>query len=140
MEKTTLNAYLQFEGNCREAMKFYQGIFGGKLEMQTFGEVDGSCPEAMKDSIMHASLMGGEADLLANDNPGPEPLGTGNVSLALSGYDKDKLHKMFTELSEGGKIIVPLDKQVWGDVFGAFTDKFDISWMINIGTQRPEKT
>lgn len=136
MEKISLNAYLFFDGNCREAMKFYQSVFGGKLELQTFGEVDDSCPAAMKDSIMHASLMGGEAELMASDNPGPDPLGTGKISLALSGYDEEKLRKMFDDLSVGGKVTMPLEKQVWGDFFGVFTDRYGVSWMINIGTKK----
>ncbi|TCK85143.1 VOC family protein [Albibacterium bauzanense] len=136
MEKITLNAYLLFDGNCREAMEFYQQIFGGELQMMTFGQVDDSCPAAKKDSIMHASLMGGEVDLMASDNPEDKPSGKGNISLALSGYDEEKLRKRFSDLSMGGNIFMHLEKQIWGDLYGAFTDKFGIDWMVNIGTKK----
>ena len=59
MEKAVLHPYLMFEGDCRDAMEFYKGIFGGELSMMTFGQVDESCPAAISDHIMHASLMGG---------------------------------------------------------------------------------
>jgi len=136
MEKITLNAYLIFEGNCREAMEFYQSIFSGELQIMTFGQVDDSCPAAKKDSIMHASLMGGEVDLMACDNPVDEPLGKGKISLALSGYDEERLRKIFSDLSVGGNIFMHLEKQVWGDLYGAFTDKFGIDWMVNIGLEK----
>src|SRR5690554_3744833 len=107
MGQLTLNAYLMFEGNCREAMAFYQNLFGGTIKSMTFGEVDNSCPEAMRDSIMHSSLTGGEVDLLGSDNPEPKPTGSGNISLALSGSDKERLTRIFNELAEGGKIVIP---------------------------------
>ncbi len=75
MEKAVLHPYLMFEGNCREAMEFYKGIFGGELNMMTFGQVDDSCPAAIRDHIMHASLMGGEIDFMGCDTPKPGPLG-----------------------------------------------------------------
>jgi len=132
MMETTLNAYLFFDGECREAMAFYRKIFGGELHMQTFGEVDQSCPAAKRDSIMHASLMGGEVTLLGSDNADSHPLRTGKISLALAGNAEEKLRKMFAGLSEGGKVMIPLAKQVWGDEFGVLTDKFGVDWMVNI--------
>lgn len=105
MEKITLNAYLQFDGNCREAMNFYQSVCG-------------------------------EADLMASDNPDSHPLGTGKISPALSGYYEGKLRKTFEALSAGGKVTMPLEKQVWGDIFGVMTDQFGIDWMVNIGTAK----
>ncbi|HLW20835.1 MAG TPA: VOC family protein [Cyclobacteriaceae bacterium] len=134
MNKIALNAYLLFDGNCREAMAFYQGLFGGKLEMMTFGEVDNSCPLAMKDNIMHSSLMGGEVEFLGSDNPEPRPKGSGNISLAISGNDEARLSQLFNNLAEGGKVVIPLEKQVWGDLFGVVSDPFGIDWMVNIGT------
>lgn len=136
MGNLSLNPYLFFDGNCREAMKFYQGIFGGALQMQTFGEVDNSCPVAMKDRIMHASLMGGEVNFMGSDGPGNLPLGAGKVSLALSGSEEQKLRKIFEDLGKGGKINMPLEKQVWGDIYGDLTDKFHVTWMVNIGAQK----
>ena len=138
MEKISLNAYLMFEGNCREALTFYQNVFGGDLNLMTYGDMDASCPAATKDNIMHGQLMGCESELMAADYPEESPLGVGRINLALSGTDEPKLRKMYEGLSEGGKIQVPLEKQVWGDLYGAFTDKYSISWMVNIGQAKPE--
>lgn len=89
MENITCNAYLFFDNNCREAMKFYQNVFGGELNMQTYGEMDSNCPVAMKDSIMHARLSGGNILLMASDDPGTNrQLDSGNIHLALGGSDE----------------------------------------------------
>ncbi len=134
MGQLTLNPYLMFEGNCREAMAFYQSLFGGTINAMTFGEVDDSCPVAMRDSIMHSSLTGGEVVLLGSDNPQQKPAKSGNISLALSGSDEQHLTQVFHQLAEGGKIVIPLEKQVWGDLFGVVSDRFGIDWMVNIGS------
>lgn len=132
MEKIALHAYLMFDGNCREAIHFYQGVFGGEVTLMTFGEVDGSCPAAMRDRVMHAMLRGGEIELMASDSMDDMPLGVGKINIALSGADEANLTKKFEQLSEGGQIIVPLGKQVWGDIFGCFADQYNVNWMVNI--------
>jgi PhnB protein len=144
MEKISLNPYLMFESNCREAMAFYQSVFGGSLNLMTYGDMDGSCPDAKKDKIMHGQLMGGDAELMGADEAmgveGPQGanLGSRKIQLALSGTDEAKLTKIFNDLSEGGQIQVPLAKQMWGDTFGMFADKYGINWMINIGMPKAE--
>ncbi len=132
MEKIDLHPYLMFEGNCRDAMEFYQRIFGGDLQFMTYGDMDGSCPDAMKNQIMHSTLMGEEVELMAGDNPQETPLGAGKINLSLSGFNEANLRSKFEALSEGGQILVPLDKQMWGDIFGCFTDRFGVDWMVNI--------
>lgn len=136
MKSVYLNPYLFFDGNCREAIKFYHGIFGGKLTIQTFGDIDNSCPDAMRDRVMHANIMGGEVEFFASDGMDSSPLGTGKISMTLHGTDEKKLREMFDKLSIGGKIREPIKKQVWGDLYGDLTDKYDVNWMVNIG---PEK-
>ena len=136
MEKPALHPYLMFEGNCRDAMEFYKGIFGGELNMMTFGQVDDSCPAALRDQIMHASLMGGEVAFMGCDSPQPGPLAGDKIQLSLSGFDETSLRKKFEQLSEGAiAITVPMAKQVWGDIFGAFKDKYGIDWMIDVRAQ-----
>ena len=137
MSKTALNAYLMFKGECREAMNFYQSVFGGNLHLMTYGDMDGSCPDAMKNNVMHGQLMGGDAELMGADDPQGGELGAGKINLALSGTDEAKLTEMFDALSAGGAVQVPLAKQMWGDLFGAFTDKYGVGWMVNIGTEQP---
>lgn len=133
MDKVTLNPYLFFNGNCKEAMEFYKSIFGGELTMQTFGEIPGDMPGKIEhpDWIMHARLEGGEVKLMGNDSSKASPK-TAKVELSLSGMDEAKLRKMFDSLSGGGKVTMPLDRQFWGDTFGMLTDKYGIDWMVNI--------
>jgi PhnB protein len=129
-----LNPYLSFRGNARQAMEFYQGVFGGTLRLNTFG---GFNPEAgpIADQIMHGMLetpsgytiMGSDTPPEMAHNPGD------NITVSLSGDDSAELHGYWDKLSASGRISVPLEKQMWGDEFGACVDRFGIPWMVNIG-------
>jgi len=139
MDKVTLEPYIFFKGNCREAMEFYKTVFGGELEMQTMGEVpaDVDMPrkEATKDWIRHASLKGGVINLMASDGQNASPKAA-KIELSLGGTDEDQMRKMFDALSEGGKVTKPLEKEFWGDIFGMLTDRYGVDWMMNIGTKK----
>jgi PhnB protein len=129
-----LNPYLSFAGNARQAMEFYERVFGGTLTLSTFGEV-GSPDAPNADKIMHAAL---ETDrgftLMASDiQPGMEHSPGNNITVSLSGDDGDDLRSYWEQLSRGGTVSVPLEKQVWGDEFGMCVDQFGIPWMVNIG-------
>jgi PhnB protein len=81
-------------------------------------------------------LSGGDILLMASDDPGTShELGTGKIHLALGGSDEEKLRRIFDKLSAGGKVGVPLAKQMWGDIYGDLRDKYDIQWMINISAK-----
>ncbi|MDB5161180.1 MAG: hypothetical protein JWO96_560 [Candidatus Saccharibacteria bacterium] len=136
-DKITLEPYIFFRGQCREAMEFYKGVFGGELEMQTVDETPTDFPgkEAMKGQIMHASLKGGDINLMASDSQNASPK-TAKVELSLGGYDEPKMRKMFDDLAEGGEVKTPLKKEFWGDIFGNLTDKYGVDWMMNIGTKK----
>jgi PhnB protein len=128
-----LNPYISFAGNAREAMEFYKSVFGGDLRISTFGEF-GAPDQATADQVMHAML---EADngftLMASDTPpGMTHTPGDNIAISLSGNDSGKLHGYWEQLSQGGTVSMPLERQIWGDEFGAFKDKFGISWMVNI--------
>ncbi len=138
MSKVTLEPYLFFKGNAKEAMEFYKSVFGGEIEMQTMGEVPADLPkmEGMTDDmIMHASLKGGAVDLMASDSPKASPKAA-KVELSLGGTDEDQMRKMFNALSQGGKVNMALEKQFWGDIFGSLTDKYGVDWMMNIGSKK----
>jgi PhnB protein len=127
-----LNPYVSFNGDAREAMEFYQNVFGGKLEISTFGE--SGVPDAPADQIMHA-LLATDAGytIMASDTPPGMPYQPGqNISISLSGDDADRLRGYFEGLGAGGNVLMPLEKQMWGDEFGMLTDKFGIAWMVNI--------
>lgn len=136
MATVTLDAYLFFAGNCREAMDFYRDVFGGTLNVQTYDQVPGETPAAMKGKVIHAHLTGGVVSLMGSDSPAPDALGTGKINLSLSGTDEPRLRGIFERLSAGGKVVTPLEKQFWGDVFGTLTDRFGVDWMVNISSPK----
>ena len=127
-----LNPYLIFAGNAREAMEFYASALGGDLTVSTFGEFGNAGPEG--DKVMHANLETPEGfTLMASDTPpGMEASSGSSVAISLSGDDTDRLRGYWDKLTEGAEIITPLERQMWGDEFGQFTDRFGTQWMINI--------
>jgi len=130
---TRLNPYLRFDGTARQAMEFYQSVFGGELKVNTFGEF-GMQDSPQADQIMHAQLET-EAGytLMASDTPPGMPYNPGDtITISLSG-DEESLKTYFAALAEGGKIGTPLEKQMWGDEYGDLVDKFGVSWMVNLG-------
>ncbi len=132
--QTQVNTYINFKDNARQAFEFYKSVFGGKLEMHTFGEFHASEDPTEQDKIMHAMLTldSGEA-IMGADTPNSmefrEPWG---FSVSLSGSNADELRGYFQKLSENGSVLMPLEKQAWGDEFGMAKDSFNVSWMINI--------
>ncbi len=128
-----LNPYISFAGDARQAMEFYETVFGGTLTLNTFGEF--SPPDSPgADNIMHGMLetdsgftiMGADTPPGMDHNPGD------NVAVSLSGDDTEELRGYWAKLSDGGTVSVPMEKQMWGDEFGACVDQFGISWMVNI--------
>ena len=128
-----LNPYLNFDGNAREAMEFYQSVLGGELLVHTFGEAR---PDAgdLADQVMHASLIT-EAGytIFASDPPPGVPVTSGtNITVSISGDDTEQLRSYWAGLTAGAEITMPLEMQMWGDEYGAFTDRYGIPWMVNI--------
>ncbi|SER63654.1 VOC family protein [Actinokineospora terrae] len=132
-----LNPYLNFPGTAREALEFYQGVLGGELKVNTFGDFGAPDP-ALATKIMHGQLETDQGyTLMAADfPPGLENNPGNNITLSLSGDDADLLRGYWAKLTEGGSVDTPLEKQMWGDEFGSFTDRFGISWLINITQQQ----
>ncbi|KQX61674.1 VOC family protein [Angustibacter sp. Root456] len=131
---TKLNPYLNFQGTTREAMEFYRDVFGGELTLSTFGDFQASQDPAEQDKIMHAQLVSpGGLTLMAADSPNAMPYTPGNnYSVSLSGDDESELHGYWGRLSDGGTVVMPLDKAPWGDAFGMCVDRFGVSWLVNI--------
>jgi PhnB protein len=132
--QTKLNPYINFKGNTREAMQFYQSVFGGKLTMSTFKEYQASQDPSDDNLIMHAMLETENGmTLMASDPQGWMEYRPGtNFSVSLSGDNEAELTTYFQKLSEGGTVTMPLTKAPWGDSFGMCTDKFGVSWLVNI--------
>ena len=128
-----LNPYISFDGDARQAMEFYERVFGGTLTLNTFGELgDKDAPGA--DKIMHGMLEtdAGLALMGADMPPGMAHNPGNNIAVSLSGDDDAELRGYWERLSDGGSVSVPLEKQMWGDEFGMCVDQFGIGWMVNI--------
>ena len=131
-----LNPYLGFRDNAREAMEFYQSVFGGELNVSTFAEGQASEDPAEADKIMHAQLETTSGyTLMGADTPnGMDFAPSSNHSVSLSGAseDGDELSGYFEKLADGGTVAMPLEQAPWGDRFGMVIDKFGVQWLVNI--------
>ena len=135
--QTHLNPYISFKDNTREAMDFYKTVFGGKLTMSTFKEFHASQSPDEDNLIMHSVLEGDNGmTFMASDTPDRMPYSVGtNFSMSLSGDNEAELRTYFEKLSVNGTVTMPLNKAPWGDAFGMLTDKFGVSWLVNISGQ-----
>ncbi|WP_136518269.1 VOC family protein [Cellulomonas sp.] len=129
----TLNPYLGFRGQAREALEFYASVLGGTPVISTFAE---SGVAEAGDGVMHGQLdVPGGLTLMASDAP-PEMQvpSESSVAVSLSGgpEDADTLRRWYEGLSAGGTNVLPLERAPWGDEFGMFTDRFGTNWMVNI--------
>ncbi|MGW0224286.1 VOC family protein [Streptomyces tendae] len=128
-----LNPYLSFDGDARQAMEFYEQVFGGTTSLNTFGSA-GMPDPAYTDKIMHGMLEtpSGFTLMGADTPPGMEYTPGNTFAVSISGDDATELRGYWEKLSAGGFVAVPLEKQMWGDVFGMCTDRFGVTWMVNI--------
>jgi PhnB protein len=129
-----LMPYLQFQGNCEEALNFYKDVLNGRIEIVSrYDNPAMNAPDDFKNKILHAAFYFGKYQLFASDSM-PKKAGetfNPNISLSLGLHDEEPAKNIFDRLSEGGKIHVPFKKQFWGDWHGNFTDRFGIRWMVN---------
>ena len=138
----SLNTYLFFDGNCREAFEFYRSVFGGEFSVvQTFGDgpPDMGVPEAEKDRIMHVSLPIGTSVLMGSDTSsafGPPSVQGTNFSLSVDAESREHCDEVFAKLSEGGEVKMPMGDTFWGAYFGTWTDRFGVGWMISYDEPR----
>ncbi len=136
----TVNVYLTFNGNTEEAFNFYKSVFGGefayigKFKDMPSDENFSSMSEEEGNKIMHVSLpISKETTLMgsdSNDASGPVTFGN-NFSVSINTDSKEEADSLFEGLSNGGKVIMPMEKTFWGAYFGMFVDKFGINWMVN---------
>ena len=143
--------YLNFDGDCAEAMAFYARLFGGQIVFQsTFGEMPPGegmppLPESAKGRLMHAHLQVGAQSLMASDTlpaaPGMDPEASGGyrkpqglwVSIGVETEAEGK--RVFDGLAEGGQVTMPFAKTFWSPGFGMVTDRFGTPWMVNVAAQ-----
>jgi len=134
-----LNPYISFRDNAREAMSFYQSVFGGELNIMRFADVPGMAEDpAEAELVMHASLtLPDGSTLMAADTPKRmEYQAPAGIQLSLSGpaEDAEQITGYWNALSEGASIQQPLTPAPWGDTFGALVDRYGVSWMFDFGS------
>jgi PhnB protein len=130
---TYINTYLTFNGNCREAMNFYQECLGGELFFQTVGEspMADKMPSKMKESILHSTLTSGDVRIQASDMGNDGLIKGNNVSLMLNCSSENEIRITYEKLTSGGNATHPLEDTFWGSLFGGLTDKFEIRWILH---------
>jgi PhnB protein len=131
---STLNPYLNFDGNARQALDFYGSVFGGSPNYNTFADFGTPADSPDANKIMHGQLetQAGYTIMGADTPPGMEYNGLHGFGVSLSGDDADALRGYWNKLAEGGTITMPMEKQAWGDEFGMVTDQFGVPWLVNI--------
>jgi len=130
---TILNPYLSFRDDAREAMEFYQSVFGGDLQVMTFADVPGMGHDPSEnDKVMHSMLTSpGGLVLMASDTPNSmEHRSPQSVSLSISGEDDAELQRYWDALSADGTVTMPYETPPWGGKFGMLIDKFGFAWYL----------
>ncbi len=132
-----IEAYLNFNGNCREAVEFYAQVFGAeKQQMMTYGdsppEPNFTIPEEGKALIIHTQLkVNGSNIMFADVFPGMPFVAGNNISLTLISKDIDEIKSLFGKLKEGGTVGMDLQETFWSKCYGSLTDKFGIPWQFS---------
>lgn len=127
-----ITPFVFFQGNCKEAMTFYNGILGGTLTMKTYSEELGNkTPEGWSEKIAYAVLEVGTTRIKAWDSKIANAEAR-KVELEISGDDEPKLREIFDALCEGGKAKHPIERQESGRLVGRLFDKYGLDWIVAI--------
>lgn len=132
-----MDVYINFRGNCREAVDFYAEVFGKeKPKIMTFGDTPPNpefpLTEETKKLVLHTSLNINGTNVMFSDTPSEMPFIAGNnISLVISSKDIDEIKSLFSKLREGGILIMDLQETFWSKCYGYLTDKFGISWQLS---------
>lgn len=127
--------YLNFDGNCRQAMEFYAECLGADVELMPFSSMPGeACQDVDRatDRIMHARLSKGGTLVIASDTMPGMPFRQGNnFNICIDCEGREEIERLFAALGENGSVSMPLQNTFWGAYFGMLTDQFGIGWMLN---------
>jgi len=129
-----VNPYLNFNGNCEEAFKFYERYLGGKIEaIHTFADspMENQLPQEWRNKVMHIRMTVGTTVLMGSDAPEGRYQTPQGFRVSLNLKDAAEADRVYEALSANGKIIMPIQKTFWATWFAMFTDSFGIPWMIN---------
>lgn len=134
---TTINPYINFNGNAEEAFNFYKSVFGGEFKtIVRFKDLESSEFPVLKneaDKIMRIVLPIGANTLIANDVPesmGPVSENENRSKISISTETKEEADRIFYGLSAGGTVEMPMDESPWGTYFSMFRDKYGIEWTV----------
>ena len=142
---TTINPYINFNGNAEEAFTFYQSVFGGEFgRIIRFKDLSGPefpVPDDEADKIMRITLPIGDAVLIANDVP--KALGTvseqeNRSKISVHTASREEADSLFNGLSAGGAVEMPMTDSPWGEYFGMFRDKYGIEWTVEFNSKDSE--
>ncbi|MBJ6359948.1 VOC family protein [Paenibacillus sp. GCM10012307] len=134
----SVDVYLNFNGNCREAVEFYAQVFETEApNFMTFGETPPNpefpLPEEAKHLIMHTRLNVFGSNVMFSDVfPGMPFVPGNNISLAVVLSDEEKLRKAFGKIQDGGQVTLELQPTFWSKCYGMLTDKFGIQWQFSL--------
>ena len=130
-----VHAYLDFDGRCDEALEFYRNAVGAEVaEVHRFKDAPpGMCSPGSENKVMHATFRVGASTLHASDGHCKGQSSFQGISLSLTVEDDGKAEKLFTALSNGGQVQMPLSKTFFASSFGMLADRFGVSWMIYVG-------
>ncbi|QNG60280.1 VOC family protein [Bacillus sp. PAMC26568] len=125
--------YLMFNGNAKEALKYYKGVFGGEIaEIQTYGEADYPTPPEADNRIMHARFKKDDLLLMVSDAfPGQSVDVGSNISLVLEFESDDEIRTVYSALIEKGSIYMELQDTFWGATYAKVKDAYGITWDLN---------
>ena len=126
-----LNAYVNFNGNCADALRYYEKHLGAKVGMMMThaqSPEQSRVPAGWKDAVLHANVTIGGSELMASDIPNAEPMRSAYLTLRM---DSDaEAERVFSALSDGGRVLMPLQETFFATRFGQAQDRFGINWMI----------
>ncbi len=138
----TIHPHINFNGNAQEAFEFYRSIFGGDfkkiIRFKDLASADFKVPETEMNKIMHIALTIGENLLMANDVPsmmGKVNENENRSKIVVSAESQEEADRIFTGLSQGGTVEMPIDDSPWGTYFGMFRDKYGVEWMIEFDSK-----
>ena len=132
----TFSVFVNFDGNCREAVEFYAKVFRqDEARLMTYGEApDENLKEEDKDRIMYADMTIGDSDMMFMDFSSDMQCVKGNnIQLTISDHDPQEVRRLFAELKEGGKVEMDLQETFWSALYGMVVDKFGVQWHIMQG-------
>lgn len=129
-----LNPYLNFKDKTREAMEFYKSVFGGELTVQTFKDFHAAEDPSEENLVMHSMLRTPNGMMfMAADTPARmEYRPTAGFSMSISGDEEELMRGYFDKLAVGGTVTMPMEKAMWGDIFGMVIDKYGVSWLVDV--------